>query len=71
MEKNNTEVSGGISFMGLLAIVFITLKLCNVITWSWWLVTLPLWGGLAMFLLVCIAVIIAYCMGKLIFKRIK
>lgn len=24
---------------------FAVLKLCNVINWSWWLVTLPLWGG--------------------------
>ena len=22
-----------------------TLKLTDVIDWSWWLVTLPLWGG--------------------------
>lgn len=25
----------------LVQIVFITLKLCKVITWSWWLVMLP------------------------------
>lgn len=35
------NVSGGIGFTGLLQIVFIVLKLCNVITWSWWLVFLP------------------------------
>ena len=33
--------------MGLLAILFIWLKLTGFITWSWWLVTLPLWGGVA------------------------
>ena len=33
----------GIGFCGLLAIVFITLKLCNVIAWSWWWVLAPLW----------------------------
>lgn len=33
-----------IGFFGLLAIVFITLKLTNVINWSWWWVTAPLWG---------------------------
>ena len=34
--------------MGLLAILFIGLKLTGFITWSWWLVTLPLWGGVAL-----------------------
>ena len=40
----NENAQGGIGFMGLLAIVFITLKLLGVITWSWWWVTAPLWG---------------------------
>jgi hypothetical protein len=39
--------SGGIGFLGILAIVFITLKLCKVIEWSWWWVTCPLWGPAA------------------------
>lgn len=39
--------SNGISFMGMLGIVFIVLKLTHTIDWGWWLVTLPLWGGLA------------------------
>ena len=37
-----------VSFMGLLAILFIGLKLAGFITWSWWIVTLPLWGGAAL-----------------------
>ncbi len=39
-----------IGFLGLLALVFITLKLCGVITWSWWLVLLPLYFGVAVIL---------------------
>lgn len=39
---------GGIGFLGALGLIFITLKLCNVINWSWWWVTSPLWGGLAL-----------------------
>ena len=31
------------SFPTLLTIAFIILKLCNVITWSWWWVLAPLW----------------------------
>jgi hypothetical protein len=41
--NNNNSNSGGIGFRGLLAIVFIVLKLCNVIAWSWWWVLCPLW----------------------------
>ena len=40
---NNKQASGGISFTGLLTIVFIILKLCGIITWSWWWVLSPLW----------------------------
>lgn len=36
-----------VSFLSMLAIVFITLKLCSVIDWSWWWILLPLWGPLA------------------------
>ena len=37
-----------VGFMGFLALIFITLKLTGYITWSWWLVTLPLWCGVAL-----------------------
>lgn len=35
-------------FFGVLGLIFIVLKLLGVITWSWWLVTIPLWGGAAL-----------------------
>lgn len=41
------QASGGVGFLGLLAILFIGLKLGNVITWSWWWVLAPLWGPFA------------------------
>lgn len=31
-------------FCSLLTVLFIGLKLCGVIAWSWWLVLAPLWG---------------------------
>lgn len=43
MKDNNSSSSGGIGFCGLLTIVFIILKLCGVIAWSWWWVLSPLW----------------------------
>ena len=40
---NNKQASSGIGFAGLLTIVFIILKLCGIIAWSWWWVLSPLW----------------------------
>lgn len=35
--------TGGVGFVGLLQLVFIILKLCGVIDWSWGWVLAPLW----------------------------
>lgn len=43
MNKNNGGSKSSIGFIGLLQLAFIVLKLCNVITWSWWAVLIPLW----------------------------
>jgi len=40
--------SSGIGLGGVLFIVFLVLKLTGTIAWSWWWVTAPLWGGLAL-----------------------
>lgn len=54
-----TNNSGGLGFLGALAIVFITLKLLGTITWSWWLVLTPLWVPMAvvLFLLLIVALV--------------
>lgn len=44
--------TGGVGFFGLLAIVFITLKLTNVVTWSWWWVLAPLWAPAAVVVII-------------------
>lgn len=42
------KVSGGnVSLPIVLFLIFLVLKLCGVITWSWWWVTCPLWIGIA------------------------
>lgn len=41
-----------VGVLGILGCVFVTLKLCDVIDWSWWLVTLPFWGGVALGLII-------------------
>ena len=48
----------GIGFTGLLAIVFITLKLLGVISWGWVWVLAPLWIPLAIVLVLLLIVLI-------------
>jgi phosphoglycerol transferase MdoB-like AlkP superfamily enzyme len=69
MKDKSVNVSGGISLSGLTFIVFLVLKLCNVIDWSWWWVTAPLWGPFALLiagLLIYIVIIalVRYCIRK-------
>ena len=48
--NKNTVLGGGLTFLQALFLIFLVLKLTGktvVATWSWWWVTAPLWGGLA------------------------
>lgn len=58
---NDKQASGGIGFADLLTIVFITLKLCGIIAWSWWWVLSPLW--ISAILWVILEVIILFVEG--------
>lgn len=48
--------AGGISFWGALLLILVTLKLCGVISWSWWLVLLPAWVPAIIFALCCLVI---------------
>ena len=53
--NKNTVLGGGLTFLQALFLVFLVLKLTGktvVATWSWWWVTAPLWGGLAIGLVI-------------------
>ena len=66
MTTNKTEIHGGIGFFGLLTIAFIVLKLCNVITWSWFWVLSPIIISLIIFFIFCLIfiTIVAYGFRK-------
>lgn len=49
-DSKSSAKSSGIGFSGLLTIAFIVLKLCGVITWSWWWVLSPIWISLGLVL---------------------
>lgn len=42
------KISINLSFLPLLALLFIGLKLTKVIAWSWWWVLAPLWGPIVL-----------------------
>ena len=56
---NDKQASGGIGFTGLLTIVFIILKLCGIIEWSWWWVLSPLWISAILWVILVVIVLLA------------
>lgn len=58
------ESSGGIGFVGLLTIVFITLKLTHYIDWSWWWVLSPVWISTSLIIIILlIGLIVVWVRG--------
>ena len=57
-ESNNNVTTGGITAIDVLQIVFIVLKLCGVIKWSWWLVLMPIWISLGIGIILFIILLI-------------
>ena len=50
--------SGGIGLFTVLGLIFIVLKLTNVIDWSWWLVLLPIYGPWVLWLSLFVVLLI-------------
>lgn len=64
--SNASNASGGLGLFSILGIIFITLKLCKVIDWSWWWVTAPFWGPLALLLTIMLAFAAAWAISKVV-----
>jgi hypothetical protein len=79
MKKTITkqQQSSGISFAGLLFLLFLGLKLGGVgevATWSWWWVTAPLWGGIALYLSLVIGLVAIGILGVIfisLFRKVS
>lgn len=52
MKNNSSSNSSGLGLAGVLTVVFVVLKLLDVIQWSWLWVLSPLWIELALALLI-------------------
>lgn len=51
----NDSSKKGVGILGIVQIVFVILKLCGLINWSWWAVLIPLWidlGIIALFVMI-------------------
>lgn len=51
---NKDRAGGGITFVGMLTIVFVVLKLLNLVQWSWLWVLAPMWMSVALGVIVLI-----------------
>lgn len=69
--STSSSSSAGIGFPGLLTVVFVTLKLCDVIDWSWWWVTSPLWGVIAFCVVVAVLILVGVGIYKCVFRKRK
>ena len=59
--ENNRNI--GVSFWGLLGLLFIALKLMEHIDWNWWWVLAPIWGPAA---LIATIIILLFIVGLII-----
>ena len=64
MSSSSTS-SGGISFTGALTILFVGLKLTNVITWSWWWVLSPIWISLSILVFILLILGMIFMISEL------
>jgi hypothetical protein len=65
---NNNSSSSGIGFVGLLTIVFITLKLIGKINWSWWWVLSPIWIATGVVLGI-LGIVLLYLLVRAVIKK--
>ena len=63
-DNGNGGTSFSIGFTGLLTIVFIVLKLCGVINWSWLWVLSPAWISSALCLVVIVIMLIIFIVNN-------
>ncbi len=71
MSNNTSSASGGIGFVGLLTIVFITLKLTGFIAWSWLWVLSPIWISILISLTIIAGLLIFMAIVAILARVLK
>ena len=64
--KSNEGFSINMSWGFLTSLIFMILKLTDVVDWSWWVVTMPLWLPYALVIGFFLIVVVAYLVLVLI-----
>ena len=59
-----TNITIGSGTLNTLQIVFIVLKLCKLIDWSWWAVLIPLWVELGFIVLFIVIGLIIHLISR-------
>lgn len=67
--KNSNQTGGGVGIVTVLAIVFIVLKVCNLITWSWVWVLSPLWISFGLMCIMLMIVGVVALVGQSSYRR--
>lgn len=61
----------GLASVMLLTNIFIILKLCNIITWSWWWIFAPLWIPFTIFAIIVIGGLVLFIITDVIVAHNK
>jgi hypothetical protein len=69
MSEKSTARYPGIGFFTILFLIFLTLKLTGHIDWSWWWITAPLWGYVAVFAVIVFIMGILFVLSTLMEKK--
>lgn len=56
MKEENKSSGGGLGILTIMFLIMFGLKLAGIITFSWWWVTAPLWGGVLLIIVLAILI---------------
>lgn len=63
-ERQADTARNGVGFFSLLGLLFIGLKLAGFIDWPWWVVLLPIWGPIVLWLFIVGGLVFALTVKK-------
>ena len=64
MNNKDNDSSSGMGLIGVVQVVFIILKLLQVINWSWWTVLIPLWINIVLLVIFIGVIVLADFLDK-------
>ena len=64
MKREDAQTATGLSLPVVVFVVFLTLRLAGVISWSWWWVTSPLWIVAALIVAITILYVAVFAYRK-------